>query len=266
MPAPFNGHISVDVRDSTPDWTPYTPQRAPEGAPNVLIVLYDDTGLAAWEPYGGRIRMPTHAAAGRQRPDLHAVAHDGAVLPHALVHPHRPQPPLRPASPASSRARPATRARTPTCRARRRRSPRSCAATAGTRTGSARTTTCPPEEANPGGPKFNWPLQQGFDRFYGFLGGETNQWYPDAGRGQPRDRAAVRCPRRATTSPRTSPTRRCRCCATASQSAPSRPVVHVALPRRQPRAAPRRPRRGPTSTRASSTTATRPTASGCWRG
>ena len=24
-----------------------------------------------------------------------------------------------------------------------------------------------------------WPLQKGFDRFYGFLGGETNQWYPD---------------------------------------------------------------------------------------
>ena len=36
----------------------------------------------------------------------------------------------------------------------------------------------PPEEDNPSGPKFNWPLQQGFDRFYGFLGGETNQWYP----------------------------------------------------------------------------------------
>ena len=25
----------------------------------------------------------------------------------------------------------------------------------------------------------NWPLQKGFDRFYGFIGGETNQWYPD---------------------------------------------------------------------------------------
>ena len=33
--------------------------RRPEGAPNVLIVLYDDTGLAAWSPYGGRIEMPT---------------------------------------------------------------------------------------------------------------------------------------------------------------------------------------------------------------
>ena len=37
------------------------PKKAPEGAPNVLFFLYDDTGLAAWLPYGGRINMPTPA-------------------------------------------------------------------------------------------------------------------------------------------------------------------------------------------------------------
>ena len=37
----------------------------------------------------------------------------------------------------------------------------------------------------PGGYKRTWPLQQGFDRFYGFLGGETNQWYPDLVERQP---------------------------------------------------------------------------------
>ncbi len=37
-----------------------------------------------------------------------------------------------------------------------------------------------PEQDNaPGGYRATWPLQQGFDRFYGYLGGETNQWYPD---------------------------------------------------------------------------------------
>ena len=55
----FKGEIRLDVRDSTPDWEPFTSARAPEGSPNVLIVLYDDTGLAAWEPFGGRIAMPT---------------------------------------------------------------------------------------------------------------------------------------------------------------------------------------------------------------
>src|SRR5262245_11122699 len=59
-PAPdFKGTIKLDVRDSKEDWGPYTPKKAPEGAPNFLFILYDDTGLAAWSPYGGRINMPT---------------------------------------------------------------------------------------------------------------------------------------------------------------------------------------------------------------
>ena len=37
----------------------------------------------------------------------------------------------------------------------------------------------PVEDLSSGGSKSEWPLQKGFDRFYGFLGGETNQWYPD---------------------------------------------------------------------------------------
>src|SRR5688572_23470714 len=55
----FNGVINLDVRDSVADWGPFLAPEAPEDAPNVLIVLYDDTGLAAWSPFGGRIEMPT---------------------------------------------------------------------------------------------------------------------------------------------------------------------------------------------------------------
>ena len=55
----FKGVIKLDARDSTPDWGPFTPARAPEGSPNILIILYDDTGLAAWSPMGGAINMPT---------------------------------------------------------------------------------------------------------------------------------------------------------------------------------------------------------------
>ncbi len=47
VPPDFKGTIKLDVRDSKPDWGPYTPKRAPAGAPNILIVLYDDTGMAA---------------------------------------------------------------------------------------------------------------------------------------------------------------------------------------------------------------------------
>src|SRR5262252_2326262 len=59
MSEPFKGVIKLDVRDSKADWTPYELKRAPQGAPNILIVLYDDTGLASWSPFGGRINMPT---------------------------------------------------------------------------------------------------------------------------------------------------------------------------------------------------------------
>ena len=59
MAKKFKGVVNIDVRDSVPDWTPFREPPAPEGAPNVLLVLYDDTGMAAWSPYGGRINMPT---------------------------------------------------------------------------------------------------------------------------------------------------------------------------------------------------------------
>ena len=55
---PFKGVIKLDIRDSVPDWGPYTPTRAPTGAPNMLFVR-NHTGLAAWSPFGGRINMPT---------------------------------------------------------------------------------------------------------------------------------------------------------------------------------------------------------------
>ena len=59
MAKQFKGKIDLDIRDSTPDWDAFLPDKAPEGAPNVLVVLYDDTGCAAWSPYGGAIEMPT---------------------------------------------------------------------------------------------------------------------------------------------------------------------------------------------------------------
>ena len=43
MATEFNGKIELDVRDSVPDWGPYAAPTAPEDAPNVLYLVWDDT-------------------------------------------------------------------------------------------------------------------------------------------------------------------------------------------------------------------------------
>jgi arylsulfatase len=42
MPKEFKGVITLDIRDSTPDWDAFLPDPAPDGAPNVLVVAYID--------------------------------------------------------------------------------------------------------------------------------------------------------------------------------------------------------------------------------
>jgi hypothetical protein len=67
MSSSFKGKIELDIRDSKPDWDSLLPRKATKDSPNVLIILYDDTGLAAWSPYGGRIQMPTLDRLARNR-------------------------------------------------------------------------------------------------------------------------------------------------------------------------------------------------------
>ena len=55
---PFKGTINVDIRDSVPDWTPFEPPRAPDGAPNVVYIVLDDVGYSAMNCYGGPIETP----------------------------------------------------------------------------------------------------------------------------------------------------------------------------------------------------------------
>src|SRR5262245_46544584 len=73
----FRGTVNLNLRDSKEDWDAFLPARAPESAPNVLVVLYDDTGQAAWSPFGGRIAMPTMdrlAAGGLTYTQWHTTA------------------------------------------------------------------------------------------------------------------------------------------------------------------------------------------------
>jgi arylsulfatase A-like enzyme len=177
-PPDFKGEIKLDVRDSKPDWTPFTPKAAPKGAPNVLVILYDDTGLAAWSPYGGRINMPT----------LDRLAKNGLMYTQwhttALCSPTRStfltgrNHHLNGCSCITEAAQgyPGWSARIP----------EQCATIGQILQDNGFSTfwlgkehNVPEQDIASGANRKEWPLQKGFDRFYGFLGGETNQWFPD---------------------------------------------------------------------------------------
>ena len=54
----FQGKIELDIRDSEPDWGPYAAPTAPENSPNILYLVWDDTGIATWDCFGGLVEMP----------------------------------------------------------------------------------------------------------------------------------------------------------------------------------------------------------------
>jgi len=174
----FKGVIKLDVRDSKPDWGPYTLARAPEGSPNILVILYDDTGLAAWSPMGGAINMPTLqklADRGLMYSQWHTTALCSPTRSTFLTGRNHH---LNGCSCITEGAQgfPGWSGRLPA----------ECA-TIGQVLQEAGWSTfwlgkdhnVPEQDIASGASRSEWPLQKGFDRFYGFIGAETNQWYPD---------------------------------------------------------------------------------------
>ncbi len=91
MSKPFKGTINIDIKDSVPDWEPYTQPIAPEDAPNVLYVVLDDVGFSAMEPYGGLIETPNIkriAERGLTYTNFHTTA---LCSPDPLMSDDRPQ-------------------------------------------------------------------------------------------------------------------------------------------------------------------------------
>ncbi len=178
MSKPFAGTVNVDIRDSTPDWTPFEPPRAPDGATSVVYIVLDDVGFSAMSCYGGPIATP----------NIDAVAADGVRYQQwhttALCSP--------------------TRSCLLTGRNHTRNS-MACITEAAIGFPNASGTIppengtiseilgergwntymvgkwhlCPDDEMNLASTRRNWPTGRGFERWYGFLGAETNQWYPD---------------------------------------------------------------------------------------
>ena len=176
--AAFNGRIELDIRDSQPDWAPFAAPTAPQGAPNVLYLVWDDIGIATWDCFGGLVEMP----------NMGRIAERGVRLSQfhttALCSPTRAA--LLTGRNATTVGMATIEEFTdgfPNCSGR---IPYETALISEVLAERGWNTYCvgkwhltPLEESNLAATKRHWPLGRGFERFYGFMGGETDQWYPE---------------------------------------------------------------------------------------
>ena len=151
--------------------------KAPQGAPNVVIVLLDDIGFGQSSAFGGPAKMATLdklAAEGLRYNGFHTTAlcsptrtalltgrnhhvnNAGAIMELATAFPGNTG--IRPLSVA------------PLAEMLRLNGYSTAA--------FGKYHETPPWEVSVSGPYDRWPTHSGFDKFYGFIGGETNQWSP----------------------------------------------------------------------------------------
>jgi arylsulfatase A-like enzyme len=165
----------LDARKVTPP--PRFEVKPPAGAPNVVIVLIDDMGFGMSSAFGGPINMPTVerlASAGLRYNQFHTTALCSptrtALLSGRNHHMNNMGSITETATafPGNTGQRPNNVA--PLAEMLRLN---------GYSTGFfGKNHETAPWEASPSGPTDRWPTRSGFDEFYGFFGGETNQWAP----------------------------------------------------------------------------------------
>lgn len=176
--AKFNGRIALDIRNSKPDWDAYLDPKAPKDAPNVLVILYDDTGQAAWSPYGGRIEMPTLdrlAKNGLTYSQWHTTAVCSPTRSCFLTGRNHHANGFGSISEAAT-GFPGYQGHIPLENGTIAQVLRD----AGWSTfWVGKNHNVPVDAFSIAASKKRWPLGLGYDRFYGFIGGETNQWYPE---------------------------------------------------------------------------------------
>ena len=166
-----------DHRRSRPAFAPVP--RPPAGAPNVLVIVLDDLGFAQLGCFGSDIATPDDRRPRRRRPALQPLPRHRAVLADAGLPAHRPQPPPGRHGVPHRHPDRLPRLHGPHPAARPPRCPGCCATPATARSPSASGTWRPAGSSSASGPFDRWPLGLGFERYYGFLNGDTNQWTPD---------------------------------------------------------------------------------------
>ena len=178
MDREFKGTIGIDIRDSVPDWSPFAPPKAPAGAPNVVYIVLDDVGFSAMNCYGGPIETPNIdriAADGVRFTQWHTTALCSPTRSCLLTgrnHTRNSMACITEAAvgfPNASGTIPPENGMLP-----------EILGELGWNTYMVgKWHLCPTIEMNVASTRRNWPSGRGFERWYGFLGAETNQWYPD---------------------------------------------------------------------------------------
>ena len=188
-PSPFRGTTGTTYATSSPD--PPRPVTAPAGAPNVLLVLLDDEGYGQSSTFGGLIPTPTMdrlAAGGLRYTRFHVTAlcsptraalltgrNSHAVGMGVITNWSTDYPGYNASIPKSAAL---------VSEVLRENGYATAAL--------GKWHLIPEREATLAGPFDHWPAKQGFDYYYGFLNGETNQWHPELTLGtQPVEDAAA---------------------------------------------------------------------------
>ena len=175
---PQPGLTTYDAKDPDTSYPPIEPLLPPEGAPNVLVVLLDDVGFGASSAFGGPVSMPTAerlAAGGLRYTRFHTTALCAPTRAALLTGRNHHSVGMgsitetATSAPGNNSLRPNTKA--PVAETLKLNG-----------YSTAQFGKChevPVWQSSPMGPFDGWPSGGGgFEYFYGFIGGENNQWDP----------------------------------------------------------------------------------------
>jgi arylsulfatase len=168
-------YTELDVRNATAP--PRFNVTAPKGAPNVIVILIDDMGFGVSEAFGGPVTTPNMdnlADNGLRFNRFHTTALCSPTRVALLTgynHHSNNMGCIGEAAttfPGNTSVRPQTI--TPMAEVLRQNGYNTAA--------FGKYHETPPWEISNSGPQDRWPTRSGFEKFYGFIGGETNQWAP----------------------------------------------------------------------------------------
>ena len=174
---PYTGLIKYDAKDPEAKFPPIEELRPPEGAPNVVVILLDDVGFGASSAFGGPCNTPATeqlASQGLKYNRFHTTALCSPTRQAILTGRNHHSVGMGGITEMATSAPGYTSIR-----------PSTCATIAETLKLNGYSTAqfgkcheVPVWETSPLGPFHAWPTGSGFEYFYGFIGGETNQYYP----------------------------------------------------------------------------------------